>query len=372
MIRVCFAVDAPFLGGAEYYVSRLAAGLDRRRFSASVLLREGDGGAGLAEWAAGLESDGIAVTRVPMRLPWRVDDAPRIWRAFDRISPHVVHVNMPGPYSGQTGLLAPLARAAGARVVTTEHLPMVAPLWKRAAVKRLALRFVDVAVTMTRVNAALLVDRQGVRPDRVRVVANGVFEHFGAGTPVAREAGVVFAFVGNMIAHKGLSVTLEALSMLHSEWRLVVAGEGPDESRCRDLAARLGVSSRVTFLGRQHAGEIESLLRRVHALVLPSEMEGLPYVILEAMASSLPVVASNVYGIPEAVVDGETGLLVPPRDAPALALALERIAGDAELRARMGVRARTRFENLFTLARQVETMSALYENLVNGSREEAH
>jgi hypothetical protein len=91
-----------------------------------------------------------------------------LWRCFDRLAPHVVHVNMPGPYSGQNGLLAPIARAAGARVVTTEHLPMVPPLWKRSALKRLALGSVDIAVTMTRANASYLVERQGVAAEQVR------------------------------------------------------------------------------------------------------------------------------------------------------------------------------------------------------------
>jgi len=366
VIRLCFTVDAPFLGGAEYYVSRLATALDRNRFSVSLLMRAGAAGA-LDEWAEGLAAEGIRVVRAPMRLPWRIDDAPRLWRELDRLAPHVVHVNMPGPYSGQNALVAPIARAAGARVVTTEHLPMVAPLWKRRALKQLALRSVDIAVTMTRANASCLVERQRVPVDRVRVVPNGVPLQFGAHRPARPgDDEVTLVFVGNIIAHKGLHTTLEALSMVTLGWRLQVVGTGPDEARCRELAFRLGLASRVTFHGRQPPAEVERHLSTADALVLPSAMEGLPYVILEAMASSLPVVAGDVYGIPEVVVDGETGLLVPPENAPALAAALTRVVESAPLRARMGANARRRFEQRFTLEQQVETMSALYERLARG------
>jgi glycosyltransferase involved in cell wall biosynthesis len=175
-------------------------------------------------------------------------------------------------------------------------------------------------------------------------------------------------FVGNIIAHKGLHVALEALSTLGTGWRLRVAGSGPDEARCRLLAGRLGLGAQVEFLGRQSAQAVERILGDSDVLVLPSEMEGLPYVILEAMASSLPVVSSGVFGIPEAVVDGETGLLVPPRDPAALAAALARLIGNADLRARMGANARRRFEERFTLERQVRAMSFLYSGLVNGTR----
>ena len=367
MIRLCFTVDAPFLGGAEYYVSRLATALDRNRFAVSLLM--GDGGRGaLDEWAEGLSAEGIEVVRAPMRLPWRIDDAPRVWRELDRLAPHVVHVNMPGPYSGQNALLAPIARAAGARVVTTEHLPMVAPLWKRRALKQLALRSVDVAVTMTQANASCLVELQRVPVERVQVVPNGVPLRFGTSRHTRSDDDVTLVFVGNIIAHKGLHTTLEALSMVTADWRLRVVGGGPDEARCRELAFRLGLASRVTFLGRQSPTEVERYLSTADALVLPSAMEGLPYVILEAMASSLPVVASDVYGIPEVVVDGETGLLVPPENAPALAAALTRVIESAPLRARLGANARGRFEQRFTLERQVQTMSALYERLARGRR----
>lgn len=375
MIRIVYAVDAPFLGGAEHYVARLATGLDRRHFAPAVVMRSNDLDASLVPWAEDLEAKGIRVARVPMRLPFYPGDAVGIVRALAAFDPHVVHVNMPGPYSGQTALLAPLARAAGARVVVTEHLPMVERLWKRALVKRLAIRSVDVAVTMSRANAELLVQKQGYARRRVRVVENGIPFGYGSAVVVADErakrgldsATIALLFVGNLIPHKGLQLAIRALSMVHAPtWRLFVVGEGPDEPAARVLATRLGVFDRVTFLGRRAAGEVEGIIGACDALVLPSSVEGMPYVILEAMACAKPVVSTRAFGIPEAVADGESGLLVEPGDVEGLSRALQEIIKDAALRERLGRAGRVRFEARFTLERQLSTMSALYRELATG------
>lgn len=377
MIRIVYTVDAPFVGGAEHYVARLATGLDPRAFQASVVMRSNDADASLDLWADDLVSKGIPVVRVPMRLPFHPLDAVGIHRAIAAFEPAVVHVNMPGPYTGQTALLAPIARAAGARVVVTEHLPMVERLWKRAAVKRVAIRSVDLAVTMTNANAELLVQRQGYRRERVRVVENGVSFAYGTRGPEAEGLShlglepdaVSIVFVGNLISHKGLQLAIEALSMGPlPAWRLLVVGTGPDEANAKLLAMRRGIADRVTFLGRRDAEAVERIVSACDALVLPSSMEGLPYVILEAMACGKPVVSTRAYGIPEAVVDGETGFLVTPGHAGELARALRSIIADGALRARMGRAGRARFEERFTLERQLFAMSSLYREVLAGVR----
>ena len=251
---------------------------------------------------------------------------------------------------------------------------MVPRLWKRDVVKRMAMGFVDVAVTMTRANADLMVRRQGFPRHRVRIIENGVAAGFGTrvGDSNARAelaigpSDVAFVFVGNLIEHKGLRRVIEALSSLEMGWRLVVAGTGPDADAARQLAARLGATDRVLFLGRCSSEQVERVVAACDVLVLPSAVEGLPYVILEAMACAKPVVSSRVFGIPEAVIDGETGLLVPPEDVAALAQALHTLAADASLRARMGRAGRVRFEERFTLERQLAAMSSLYRELVTG------
>jgi glycosyltransferase involved in cell wall biosynthesis len=376
MMRICYMVDAPFLGGAEMYVARLAGALDRRAFHPLVMRKAGVSDPNLDAWAGELRDRGIDVIEIPMRLPFVPWDAAAIWRALEAHAPHVVHVNAPGPYDGQMGLLLPIARCAGARTVVTEHLPMVPPLWKRAAVKRIAYRFLDVAVTMTNANARYLRERQGVAQARVRVVPNGVARSFGAareresGHRVAREDQMVLVYLGNILPHKGLRRLIEALARCAGRdlVRLRVIGEGPDEAACRRAASERGLTGSVSFLGRRGARETEELLAAADALALPSTIEGLPYVLLEAMACGLPVVAGRVYGIPEVVEDGVTGVLVDPENVDEIARAIDRLARDPDLRRAMGQAGRARFEQEFTLERQARRMESLYRSLRDGGR----
>ena len=376
MIRICYVVDAPFLGGAELYISRLISALDRGAFTTSVLMRRDVRDARLVEWADALRGRGTGVVSVPMRLPWVPADAWRIYRALDALAPHIVHVNVPGPYDGQFGLVLPIARATGARTVVTEHLPMVPPLWKRALVKRIGYRALDVAVTMTRANAGYLIEKQGVPSRKVRVVANGIPRAFGAVENAAqrrwelglKDSQVLVAYVGNILPHKGLRRLIEAMSRAGSRasLHLVVAGTGSDEAACRQLAADRGLAAQVTFSGWLSTVETEALLAACDVVALPSQWEGLPYVLLEAMACARPVIAGRVFGIPEVVDDGVTGVLVDPLRIDEIAHALDRL-GDTALREKMGAAARTRFERLFTLEIQAARMQALYRSLVNGS-----
>jgi glycosyltransferase involved in cell wall biosynthesis len=373
MIRLCFMVDAAFLGGAELYVSRLAGALDPSRFAISLVMRETTD-AHLVTWANRFAASGVRVVRTPMHLPFRPAHALAIYNILDGLSPHIVHVNMPGPYNGQNGLLVALARLCGARVVTTEHLPMVEGSVKRTLLKALVYGGVDCAVTVSHANAVLLRERQGVPASRIRVVYNGIEPPLAHQTRPEQRVGlgvgsgdVLVWYVGNILRHKGLEDVIAALSRVRMrDWRLAVVGDGPDRPAAERCAAEAGLADRVRFLGHQAPEAVRALLPAGDLLVLPSRMEGLPYTILEAMAAGLPVVSTRVFGIPEAVVDDETGILVAPGDGDALTHALEILLGDASLRVRMGAAARARFEAHFTLHRQASVMTALYEELYTG------
>jgi glycosyltransferase involved in cell wall biosynthesis len=147
--------------------------------------------------------------------------------------------------------------------------------------------------------------------------------------------------------------------------------QAADEAVARLLAERHGVADRVVFMGRRGPEAVARIVGACDALVLPSEVEGLPYVILEAMALSKAVVATRVYGIPEAVHDGETGLLVAPGNVAELASALRTVIENSGLRERMGRAGRARFEESFTLERQLAEMATLYRALLHGKRDDA-
>jgi glycosyltransferase involved in cell wall biosynthesis len=370
-------VDASYAGGAERYVSMLAGGLDRSVFEPMILARRGTG---LDRWCEELSDHGVTVVRVPMDMPFRPHHAVPVYRSLQSLLPHILHINVPGPYDGQMGLLAPLARMAGCpRVIVTEHLPRVERLWKRAVVKRIAYNWVDGVLTVCRSNVRYLIERQRVAADKIDVVYNGIPSAYGSRRNERRtdlrdllglqEDTVGIVYVGSLIERKGIGMLLEALSRIEkNRVRLFVIGTGDDRAAYEDTARRLGLHDRVSFRGDVTAGEVEDTLCAADLLVAPSFMEGMPYVILEAMACSLPVVASRVDGIPEAAPDGEVGMLVPVGDTETLREAIERVIGDAHLRHILGQKGRKRFKELFTLERHIARMQLHYLKVLQGRR----
>lgn len=159
-------------------------------------------------------------------------------------------------------------------------------------------------------------------------------------------------FVGRLRIRKGVEVLLHALELLRRRGAppppLVVAGDGEHRAALEATATRLGLDGAAArFLGRTDAAGVRALLAGARALVVPSTYEGMPLVVLEAMAAGVPVVASRVSGIPEVVLDGETGWLVPPEDPAALAAALAEVAGDGVEAARRGAAGWRRVEELY-------------------------
>jgi len=148
--------------------------------------------------------------------------------------------------------------------------------------------------------------------------------------------------VGRLAPEKGLTCLLEALaqSEVRRDITLTIVGDGPLGPALRERAAELGLSGQVRFAGRLGTAETMAEIARHDALVLPSFMEGLPVVLIEALALGRPVIASQVAGIPEAVRDRHNGLLVPPLDVPSLARSIDALAGSSELYRRLAANAR--------------------------------
>lgn len=142
-------------------------------------------------------------------------------------------------------------------------------------------------------------------------------------------------------------------------------GEPSDRQRVLHAAADLGVAERVRLHGHVAHDQLAAELQTAHAMLHPSLSEGIPTVILEAMACGVPVVATDCGGVAEAVTDGVEGFVVEPRDAPGLAAALERLWREPELRRRMGDAGRARVEAEFSLEDQVAAYAALYESVLS-------
>ncbi len=201
---------------------------------------------------------------------------------------------------------------------------------------------------------------------RVAVVPNSV--PLPAPPAPGREEPGRILFLGRLEAAKGVFDLLDAAALLagaHPRLRLALGGEGSDADvqALRRRAEQLGIGDRLELLGWVGPQRRDAELARASAFCLPSHAEGLPMSMLEAMAAGKAVVATGVGGIPETVSDGDNGLLVPPRDAPALAAALARVLDDAALRARLAQRARATIEQHYSTEVVCGQLSALYREL---------
>jgi glycosyltransferase involved in cell wall biosynthesis len=172
--------------------------------------------------------------------------------------------------------------------------------------------------------------------------------------------------VGRLQVPKDASTLVRALAELpRSAFEAVIVGDGPDRAAVESEVRRLDVESVVQLAGERN--DVPELLAASHVFVLSSLSEGLPLSILEAMAAGLPVVATNVGGVSELVLDGETGFLVPPGDPRSLAGAIERLLDDSALRARLGAAGRIRVEERFDLASTRQAHLDLYSALLAGA-----
>jgi glycosyltransferase involved in cell wall biosynthesis len=236
--------------------------------------------------------------------------------------------------------------------------------------KRLAYRWlyrwlsgrVDGLIAVSDEVRSAILDEIGAVDDRVVVIPNGVDverHHRPVDTAAVRaELGfapddVVLVMVGTFKRQKGHSHLIEALSRLrgsHPELRILLVGDGPLRAEVQDAAHRARLDGMVRFLGSRR--DIPRILAASDCFVLPSLWEGLPIALLEAMASGLPCIATEVSGTEQVVVDDVTGMLIPPGDPFALAKAMEQMVADPERARRMGAAGRQRIETLFSARKQ--------------------
>jgi glycosyltransferase involved in cell wall biosynthesis len=269
-------------------------------------------------------------------------------------------------HTARAHALAPFCRRAGVRLVVTRRMDYVPSGGPYA--RFLYNRAVDVVIAISEgVRQALV--RAGVHPERIRVVPSGIDPAALEVPPPARAAvrhewgiapdELAVLLVGVLERRKGHHVLLAAAMRLvatRPRLRYVFCGTGREAGALARAARPLGAA--VRFAGfRQDLG---ACLAAADIVVLPSLHEGLGVAALEAMAAGRPLVASHVGGLAETVVDAETGMLVPPGDAGALADALARLAADPALRARLGAAGRARVLAHFTSAKMAEGTLACY------------
>jgi glycosyltransferase involved in cell wall biosynthesis len=370
-IKVVYYSDARCYGGAEYYLQVLALHLPRERFEVGMILRPLEG---VEKLRRPLVEAGIPVFEPPEPERFRPAHWTAVYRHLRRGRADILHVNLPGPYDGRAGTIAAVGRLAGARVVTTEHLPMWRGPWKRRLAKYLTRGFADAVVTVSDSNVECLERIHGIGRDRVRRIYNGIdLDTYVPGRDrAATRAGLGLAdgeravgIVGRLEFQKGHSYFLDAASQVHRthpEARFLIVGEGNLRGALERKIRETGLGEVVRFLG--YRTDIPQLLDALDVVVFASICEGMPFALLEALAMEKAVVASDVLGLQEVIRSGDTGRLVTPRSGDAIAEALEDLLRRPEEAASLGRRGRRAVEERFRREDMILRTAAVYEGLV--------
>ncbi len=374
-IRLLLVESGRAVGGTERVVWELATRLPTARFRVHVWLSPDPG---VDELAGALAAAGVAVDRVAeVDRRFDVKGMLATWTRLRRLKPDLLHVHHVWPAADR--YLALLARAAGVpRLVVTEHLVGRSHSRGQRVLKRDELSRADAVTAVTGAIVETLVRDYGIEPGRVLVIPNG------ADPPdVEREAEVakrwrerflptplkpLWVVAGRLEEQKGHDVLFEALARLvaqRMDFTLAVAGEGSRRGWLEQQALSRGLAPRVQFVGQ--LDDVGGLLAAADAVLLPSRWEGLPLVLLEAMARGRPIVASAVGGVPDAIEDGVHGTLVPPDDPEALAQALERLHRSADRAWRLGRSAALRARERYTWRAVVDEFEAVYDEVLGFS-----
>ncbi len=353
-------------GGTQTQVLELLAAIDRARLAPRLCTLNLDDAL-----RRRLEEIGVPVTNLGLRGAWRagtITAVSGLARLIRKEGVRLVH-----GFLLQGNVVAAVAgRRAGVPYITSVRnldllrrpMETAASRWAHAGAA---------AVTFNSMHVREITSgREAIPWEKTRVIYNGL--PAAPNGPVSGSLPAGWAAPGvsprlicvaSLFAKKGHRHLLEAFALVlrkHPRAGLLLAGQGPEEGRLAALAQSLGLVGNLFFAG--YRPDARALIAASDLLVLSSIEEGMPNVLLEAMAAGVPQVATTVGGCPEVIDEGVTGRLVPPRDPALMAERIDALLRDAALRQRMSSASRERFARLFTAARMAREHEALYDEVL--------
>jgi glycosyltransferase involved in cell wall biosynthesis len=346
------------IGGSERHLLALLPALAERGVGvAFVGLDDPDWDVAPFYEALGLPARHLRSARdVDLGLPQRLR------HTLEELRPDVVHTHL--VHADVYGTLA--SPRAPWRLVSTKHNDDPFRAGPFRFVERALTKRTSRVIAITHALRRFCVERVGLPEAKVDVVHYGVDDVPAWGHDDPTPPGGRFVLVvGRLVGQKGVDVAVRALAVLPDDVRLAVLGDGPERPRLEALARELGVADRVLLPGR--VGDVAAWLRAAELVLHPVRWEGFGLAVLEAMLAERPVVASAVSAVPELVVGGQTGLLVPPDDAGALAASAAELLADPERAARMGAAGLRRARAEFSVARMVDATLGVYERALGSS-----
>ena len=366
--KILHIVEDLKIGGLEKVLASIVLSLDKNRYDVQVLCLSAGGYV-----ADELMEKGIAVRILGKKSyynPWQVLTLAGLVRC-ERLQ--IIHTH--GYFASTFGRLAAILANVPV-IITHVHSTYYDYGRRNLMIERLLSVFTDCIVCISGAVQKFVVENEHIRVERTRIIYNAIeFQSKGLSIEDKEKKrtllgisprDVVVIIVASLTANNGHHVLLNAFEKVHRNHpllKLIIVGEGPLRMELQKETSASGIESVVIFTGLRK--DVHELLGLSDIFVLPSiSREGLGIALVEASAMSLPVIGSDIGGIPEVIENQVNGFLVPPGDVDQLAHAIETLDSDQNLRMRMGQRGRKIYEEKFTLSRMIQQIEALYNYLL--------
>jgi len=372
-IRLFYLITGTSVGGAEKALLDLCTSLDKTRYEITVGSLKGKGLIGEQ-----LENEGIELVSFALKertnLPGLFSSLFMVFkvaRLLRKKKADIIHT-----FLFRANLIGRIAaRLVGIPIIISSLRTMEEEKRYQLFLERITSFMVDKYIAVSEKVKEHAISHSKIPPDRIVTIYNGVRlngERVDSDPGATRKAlhislsDRVVMVIGRLRWEKGHAYLIDAMDNIRKrmpEVKLIIVGDGEEEKRLKDKARQLFLTETVLFTGVR--GDVPALLAIAELVVLPSLWEGMPNCLLEAMNAGKPVVATTVGGVPEVVLDGDTGILVPPRDSKALAEAIIKILSRKEEALLMGTRGKKRVAQCFPLEKSIHAIEMVYQEVLN-------
>jgi len=366
--KILHIVEDLKIGGLEKVLASIVLSLDKNRYDIQVWCLSAGG-----DVADELMEKGITVRILRKRSyynPWQVLVLACLFR---RESFQIIHTH--GYFASTFGRLAAILANAPV-IITHVHSTYYDYCKRNLLIERFLSYFTDRIICISQAVERFVTVNEGIRNEKTCLIYNAVVspdqllnghlrKQMRASLGLDAEA-IVIAVVASLTANKGHGILLTAfrdIFLSHPSVRLLIVGDGPLREQIEASTRQLMIDQAVVFTGIRK--DVFDLLQLSDIFVLPTQIrEGLGVALIEAMAVGLPVIGTEIGGIPEVIEDGENGFLVSPGSSEQLAEVLKKLVNDQALRTVMGHRGRKIYEEKFTLPRMIRQIETLYDYLL--------
>jgi glycosyltransferase involved in cell wall biosynthesis len=369
LVKIFIAESSTAIGGQELAVLLHAEGLLKRGHDLRLILEPESP---IARMALDKQLPVTLMTMRKSRYPKAISALRGLMKEH---RPAILQVN--SSRDSWIGAMAVRLMRPRPKLLRIRHIS--APLNRNAMTRLLYRHLFDlVVVTGGEKTRRELVERDGVSADRVAAFPIGLdVGHFSPAAPdpdLRLELGLpkghlLVGLISYLRSYKGHEYSVEAarlISARRQDVTFVIVGEGPEERSIRSHIEQLGLSARIRMLGFRE--DVLNVFRSFDVFAIPSvEGDTIPQVLMQALAIGIPVVSTTVGSIPDVVIEGETGFVVPPRDAVALAERIVKLLDDGACRARMGAQGRSLVQRCYSLGQMLDRMEGVYRRLLAGA-----